>query len=436
MSASSPPSFREDRSLAEAINVVSRPVHGKLNRLILSRLPLALPPNAQDPSLYATGMLHVASIYATFESLWADLLASHSHNDSSTKSSPEKGGAKPGHDAESVPDQLIEALGELRLPGLMRSQKIMLDVQCIMGWSPEVTKVQLEIISKTGHLAEMLQHIERVVRSRPHVLLAYSHIMFMALFAGGRFLRATLELAGGDFWGSLSSPAASPAEQQRDAQVPDAPLPGWSEHQSPLRYLRFFCFDTFDDGQGLKREFKKRFANAEKILTRKQKHDIVQEGVCIFENLILLVAQLDSLKSESLIDRKSSLDVLASMIDGPFLRRFRDSLAVTRLRSARGAQPKPTGRSDIDRIAPPNIPHLFGAPVCPVASPKSMRFERTGHPARSAEASKTQLTESIEVTSEQIRRERVTNWALGFAIILLALGFVLSGRPIAPEATS
>ena len=52
-------------------------LHTNLNRLITSRLPLGLPPHTTDSALYATGLLHFAHIYLTFESLWSDLIRDH-----------------------------------------------------------------------------------------------------------------------------------------------------------------------------------------------------------------------------------------------------------------------------------------------------------------------------------------------------------------------
>ena len=51
----------------------SRSSHTALNRLIVSRLPLCLPPFTDAPTLYTVGLLHFAHVYLTFESLWADL---------------------------------------------------------------------------------------------------------------------------------------------------------------------------------------------------------------------------------------------------------------------------------------------------------------------------------------------------------------------------
>lgn len=54
-------------SISDAINSATQEQHAQLNRLILDRLPLALPPKALEPSLYAGGIAAFAQIYFAFE---------------------------------------------------------------------------------------------------------------------------------------------------------------------------------------------------------------------------------------------------------------------------------------------------------------------------------------------------------------------------------
>ena len=51
------------------------------------------------------------------------------------------------------------------------------------------------------------------------MLLAYAWVLYMALFSGGRFIRATLESAGTDgFWHRKASHSPTPGEQQLQLQ--------------------------------------------------------------------------------------------------------------------------------------------------------------------------------------------------------------------------
>ncbi|GAB0141752.1 hypothetical protein EsHS_00002332, partial [Epichloe bromicola] len=359
MSATIPlDSFREDRPLAESIAIATRPIHAKLNKLIIARLPLALPPHATSSLVYASGLMHIAPVYTTFETVWSDIIE------------------RP--DPSKVSPQLQEILDLMYLPGLMRRDRLQADIRSMTGWTQDMTTEQLDIISKTGHLAEFLKHIRRAIKSKPHVLLAYSYIMFMSLFAGGRFIRATLESAGDDFW---KRPSPSQTSQHPG-------LPPQATHGMPLR---FFHFDTPRDGEDLKRNFKERLADAEKLLSYREKHDIVQEAICIFQNMILVVAQLDNVvggvaSHPPSADRRSSADSLATVITNPSsMNRFRDSVAVAKERSARRSSqemhdknaaavtenPHPS-KTDNHPIIPPGI----GIDLCPAAS-KSIRFEES-----------------------------------------------------------
>lgn len=409
--------FREDRPLAESIAIATRPIHAELNKLIIARLPLALPPHATSSLVYASGLMHIAPVYATFETVWSEIID------------------RP--DPSRVSPQLQETLDLMYLPSLMRTDRLQADIRSMTGWTQAMTTEQLDIISKTGHLAEFLKHIRRAIKSKPHVLLAYSYIMFMSLFAGGRFIRATLESAGDDFWKELSP---SPNSQHPG-------LPPQATHGVPVR---FFHFDTPRDGEDLKRNFKERLADAEKLLSHREKHDIVQEAICIFQNMILVVAQLDNVvggvaSHPPSADRRSSDDSLATVITNPSsssITRFRDSVVIAKERSARRLSqemhdkktpavtenPHPS-KMDNHPITPPGI----GIELCPAAS-KSIRFEEfLPQPSRSqlgVGGPTGNLAESLQMASKRLRREQATNWLLGLAIGFIILGAILSGRRI------
>ncbi|KAK9440158.1 hem oxygenase-like, multi-helical [Metarhizium brunneum] len=458
-------SFRRDRPLAESIAVATRSIHARLNKLIIERLPLALPPQAGDPFVYASGLLHIAPIYTTFESLWSGI--AQSSLEYGEYSRDDWGGSKPSKPL--VSDGLREMLNVLHIPGLMRADRLVADIQSMTGWTDAGTREQLEMISKTGHLAEVVSHIKRAIRNKPHVLLAYSYIMYMALFAGGRFIRATLESAGNDFWDTTAS-SAMPA--------PSRPIQGDSADStqshptetSPRRYhgrlpLRFFHFDTPEDGEDLKRDYKQKLADCDATLSYQEKHDIVQEAICIFENLVLVVAQLDTVVAAGPIkppaDSPTSVESAATTIKHPLiLPRFRDSVDVAKERSARRSSNRMSGMSsgsgsdreddpksgeskthaaDMPEEALPSEPHNH--PTIPSttdmelgpASSKSVRFEKTlPHPARSdlggVADSTADVTESLKMASKRLRREHVANWVLGVAIGIIVVGVLCSGR--------
>ena len=456
-----------NRPLAEAINAATRSVHAKLNKLIIARLPLALPPHATDSSLYASGLLHIAPIYIAFESIWQDILdtapGSGAGDNISDGCDPDRpildDGAilTPGRcEPETVKvhhpmvcDRIRSILEHLHLPELTRSERLKADIQDITGWSKHAVEEQLKIIGQTGRLMQFVAHIERSVENKPHVLLAYSYILFMALFAGGRFIRASLESAGELFWDQTPSPV-KPAHRacQQSAETPREHChsgDGHPAHKTGATPLRFFHFSTLMDGEDLKREFKRRLADSEGILTVKERHDIVQEAVCVFDNMVLLVNQLDAVCEEP--DRPQ-LGLWPS-VHALRLDRLRDSVAIAKERGARLSSKYSSSSDESDgsiidvstvdaeaqTISHPPILANANISMCPGLSAKSMRFD--GHTTRPERHEKGAQPGPYDGSGELASREpgriasrfrSLANWVVFMAFGVIFFGAWMTGR--------
>ncbi|KAF6836308.1 hypothetical protein CPLU01_03806 [Colletotrichum plurivorum] len=364
-SKAAPPAEEPQRSLSESIAAATRSSHAKLNKLIIARLPLAIPPRAEDPSIYVSGLLHITPIYTTFETLWQAIVEDTQSSSGEVKGDGCKSdslslhaiiGTVLKHQA-NVCDRTRSILTSLYLPGLMRSEKLRSDIGSLTGWSPEVVEQQLKAVAKYGRLADFTKHVRRTIEKKPHVLVAYSYILFMALFAGGRFIRATLESAGSDFWEQVPSPIPPsgtlciprPLKEEEPAAAAPEPVdlmrgdtgtvePG-ARHTRHALPLSFFRFATVLDGEDLKKEFKKRLADSESLLTARERHDIIQEAARIFDYMLLLVGQLD-IVCESTEDGPSLADPWASLGSGG---RLRDSVIVTRERREKGSSKGESG---------------------------------------------------------------------------------------------
>lgn len=321
-----PSSYDTSVFLGDTINIATRPVHTKLNKLILLRLPLAIPPRADAPSVYTQGILHIAPLYISFESLWHAALHAHESesavpatNDSASNARPlpfrsRSANASPAQGPRPSP-RIRTILDQLFIPGLLRSTRLRSDLRSLTGWSEAVLQSRLEDVAAAGRLGEFVSHIRRSAEKRPHVLLAYAWVLYMALFSGGRFIRATLESTGAHgFWTAGGDKRTVPVHGPLD----------------------FFHFPTPQDGEDLKHEFKQRLAGLGALLTEEEREDIVREAICIFENLILIVNQLDDVCHTKLSDLNS---VDASVLTPrSATSRIRDSVIVTRERSYRAAQ--------------------------------------------------------------------------------------------------
>ncbi|KAI2471936.1 heme oxygenase-like protein [Annulohypoxylon bovei var. microspora] len=311
----------EFRTLGESINIATRPVHTSLNKLIILRLRLALPPHADDASNYVQGLLHIAPIYLTFESLWQDILSTPP---GPSDSSPVPGDSNPGLSPKISP-RIHALLTNAHFAALSRSAALKADLRAMTGWRADELAARLrEAPLESPVLAGFLARIRRGTARGPHVLLAYAWVLYMALFAGGRFIRASLERVdpADRFWGPLyEDGGASPdleddegeAEEERGHEKGRQRMPGafpssasvstsrelghaevGGQTEADYRHpLSFFRFDTPADGQDLRQAFKARVAEATEILTPSEVEDVVAEARDIFERMVGVVGELD-----------------------------------------------------------------------------------------------------------------------------------------------
>ncbi|CAA9961577.1 Heme-oxygenase multi-domain protein [Pyrenophora teres f. maculata] len=284
-------------SLSGEINAATRALHTNLNRLITSRLPLALPPYTNDPAFYATGLVHFAHIFLTFESLWADLLRDHgthpANTDAAAAMDPET--ATPfspllsyllvnPYDSPSLftstlgaptppSPQLTAFLQSLRPKGLIRSGRLKRDLEYLLAVHP--TDLEVLLAKYPGEkVADFCTHIRKSVNEKPWTLVAYAWCFYMAIFSGGRWIRGGLLKAPPGFW---------PADHNgQEADLQD-------------RGLSFWHFPGSLDGEDIKAEFKARLADAEGLFTPDERVDMIEEAKHIFRLCATLVDELDDM---------------------------------------------------------------------------------------------------------------------------------------------
>lgn len=245
---------------------VTRQAHAHLNRLILARLPLALPPHATDPVTYATGLLHFAPVYVIFESVWLAFLkvpALERHRKQTVN--------------VDVEEPIRKILERLYIPELLRTERLSQDLRSLLDVPPDQLKGGMDR-RVPPRLSDFTAHIEASTSTRPHILVAYAWVMYMALFNGGRWMRSELFTAGDKFWGPDSHALAD----KRDKG-------GWNTT------LNFFQFDGSQDGEDIKQEFKIRLSEMEGLLKPEERLDIVREAQDIFIHCAHLVEELDDI---------------------------------------------------------------------------------------------------------------------------------------------
>ncbi|MCJ1467735.1 heme oxygenase [Pseudocyphellaria aurata] len=255
-------------SLAEEINAATKLHHTALNQVLLQVLPLALPPKTSKPRLYAYGISHFLPIYSAFESEINVLIQSQ--------------------------PPINPLLRRLQIPGLERSHRLESDLKRLL--SPSCLQT-LNSLDKYGNkvdahrkddgsgmlfleLATFVARIRESIRHKPHLYLSYTWVLYMAIFSGGRYIRSKLKTAGDDFWATML-PVESGKDKYGSGGAAISELETWP--------LSFWNFSGSSDGEDLKSDYKSRFGEIERILTLKEREEIIIEATNIMESLLKIV---------------------------------------------------------------------------------------------------------------------------------------------------
>ncbi|KAK5167679.1 uncharacterized protein LTR77_007378 [Saxophila tyrrhenica] len=264
----SPPATQRTILPAE-INAATRKQHTELNRLIVDRLPLALPPHQGTPALYGQGLAAFAEIYFTFEEVWSDLATSSKQ--------------RPGKNGDSYDTLVRQWLASLRPDELKRSARLQDDIKHLSS----ITNRRLGPLSARQLL--VLQRMTEEIHAKPHTLIAYSWVMYMAIFSGGRWIRQELAKAGPEFWGQ-SLPTADDAGTQSSRD---------------LLGISFLSFEGTHDGEDIKASYKSELVQAETLLTFQERQDVIEASQQLFEDCIALVGELDEVAQRQLVIEKA-----------------------------------------------------------------------------------------------------------------------------------
>ena len=254
-----PPSPPPTPTLPAEINASTKQQHDVLNSLITNRLPLALPPHAPDLTFLGLGLATFAQIYFNLEDAWQEVVDSLYSSDTTLCGT---------HDVLA-----LESLATMRPRGMKRSLRLEHDLQHIS----KHTGVDTPSIDPAQR--QMLRRMRTNIRAKPHTLIAYGWVMYMAIFSGGRWIKQKLSDAGPGFWhdqgrhNNLEGEGSMPTERS-----------GYS----------FLFFDGDKSGEDIKALFKARLTEAEALLTVSERQDIIDTAQELFEDCIALVGMLDS----------------------------------------------------------------------------------------------------------------------------------------------
>ncbi|KAI5820467.1 hypothetical protein BZA77DRAFT_240007 [Pyronema omphalodes] len=225
---------------------LSRDLHDRINIRVVKKFELGL----NDYRLYREGIISFYHVYEAFERIWKNLLSNPS----------------------DVPPHIYAALQALSDPRLLRTPQIAADLEYYFskegGFDPKRAPDTLE-------RKAVVEYIEKRLTDKPHLVLAYAHIYYMALFAGGKIL-VRMMLAKKDFF-----PVHKPAGNYEEAKKFGTNM---------------FLFPV-DKGkeEGLRNRFKDAMCEVEGALTEAEKTEIIQEARQIYLWNEKLVNELESI---------------------------------------------------------------------------------------------------------------------------------------------
>ncbi len=171
--------------------------------------------------------------------------------------------------------QLWQWLARARPRGLGRSTRLKTDLHDISACTGVSIKANGTFWPRVR--PSTLRRMEEDIRVNPCTLFAYGWVMYMAIFSGGRWIREELNNAGADFW--TQQHQLLPAMDIKSSYT----KPGFS----------FLAFGNDEDGEDIKTLFKARLAEAETILTPRERQEIIDAAVQLFDDCIALVHDLD-----------------------------------------------------------------------------------------------------------------------------------------------
>lgn len=120
----------------------------------------------------------------------------------------------------------------------------------------------------------------------------------MALFSGGRYLRAQLRAANLETWNVTRVPHTDHGHDdttQRHRTIDEESADADADADAPLQ---FWCFDSDSDGEDIKAKFKAKIAEVETLLTDDERGQIIAEAMEIMQGLIAVVQELEAEAAE------------------------------------------------------------------------------------------------------------------------------------------
>jgi len=233
--------------LGADINKNTRDVHDLLNEAIMTRIGLGL----ADMERFREG---IVSFYFTFKTMEEEWEAARK--------------------SETLDPRIKWVVNHVHHPEMLRTQALLKDLAYYYGISVKEATDRFSQPDTPARIANV-EHIRRVLREKPYLILAYGHCMYLALFAGGRVLKGKIINAPAFFQGMGEIPKE---ERERLA-------------------ANMFLFEgrnTRTEENEVRMGWKTRMGEAEEQLNHTEWSDVIAEARQIFFQNQMLIAELDS----------------------------------------------------------------------------------------------------------------------------------------------
>jgi heme oxygenase len=192
----------------------------------------------------------------------------------------------------SDPVNLLPHLRHLRPSEIMRTDRLINDLSTLLKLPEDKVQEYMSSLSSPATEA-FLSHIKQRVAEKPHVLIAYAFVLYLAIFSGGRWIRSVLAAPGLPFW-EFNHPRGGNVSLEAVREKLRAYTPSQIEDYGKAG-LSFWFWQSAEDGVDIKNDFKARLEAIESLLTQEQRDDIVDEAREIFIQCETIVKELDEL---------------------------------------------------------------------------------------------------------------------------------------------
>ncbi|KAI5967382.1 hypothetical protein KGF57_000410 [Candida theae] len=237
------PAKRDVGALANRINLETRSLHDKVDKMVSLKMAIAL----RNYKVYRQGLQAFYHIFASIEKAMEYQLQQDT--------------------------QWSDMLKQVWKPEVARTAKAEQDLLFFYD-----DKKEKFVNPKMSQQIKFANHILEVTKAKPYLLFAYLHVMYLALFAGGRLMRSSFAKATGFY-----------------------PKKDGLKHEDIMKMgFNFFNFDVTDESL-LRVIYKRDYELVTRGgLTEEQKLEVIEESKYIFKQNAECLSELEAYNMEKI----------------------------------------------------------------------------------------------------------------------------------------